>query len=124
MVTCCACVCVCVTAFLDRKRLRSGLGIRCVSRRTVIKKHKTQSTKSCGTSQRPSKRGELAHLCTVQICRVGSPSVALCHRSVSPAVALLGGDYGSFAKDILRSGEGRLLWDGKQHYNHNVYEIG
>lgn len=53
----CVSVCVCVTVILDRKRLRCGLGIRCVSIRTVIKKHSTQSTKSRGRSRRPSKRG-------------------------------------------------------------------
>lgn len=52
--TCCAYVCV--TVILDRKRLRCGLGIRCVSIRTVIKKYSTQSIKSCGRSHSSSKR--------------------------------------------------------------------
>lgn len=93
------CAYVCVTVILDRKRLRCGLGIRCVSVRTVIKKHNTQSTKSCETSRRPLKRrAKLQGWWHLRWPAAIGPSA--CNWSY------WGPDYGSFGKDNPRSSEG------------------
>lgn len=116
-------LCVCVTVILDRKRLRCGLGIRCVSVRTVIKKHSTQSTKSRGRSRRPSKKGALADLCTEQSCSgdIFGGSLPSVRQSSSWAIGLRLWEICERSPEIRR---GSLLRDGKKHYNHYSLDFG
>lgn len=72
MLMCCT-FAVCLV--VDRKRLRCGLGIRCVSVRTVIKQYGTQSTKSPWKIPQAFKKGALVDLKAAAV----TSTVALCH---------------------------------------------